>query len=63
MKAAGVSTKRETDVMDIVKMLREFVQYITEGFARIFGPNDDEYPSTGVQPYEGDPYQQSEKES
>jgi hypothetical protein len=43
--------------MDIFKPLRDLVQYITEAFARIFGPNDDEYPYVGVQPFEGDPHQ------
>ena len=27
---------------------------ITESFARIFKANDDDYPSVGVQPYEGE---------
>jgi len=43
--------------MNLSNFLQNFVQYITEGFARIFGPNDDEYPNVGIQPYEGDPYQ------
>jgi hypothetical protein len=45
--------------MDIPNVLQNFVQYITEAFARIFGPNDDEYPNVGIQPFEGDPYQQT----
>ncbi|WP_242577987.1 hypothetical protein [Chroococcus sp. FPU101] len=32
------------------------VQYLTEGFARIFSPTDDHYPETGVQPYDSEPY-------
>ncbi len=36
-------------------MMRSMSKYITEAFARIFGPNDDEYPNTGVQPFEGEP--------
>ena len=43
--------------MDISKLLSNVTKYITEAFARIFGPNDDEYPATGVQPFEGEPYQ------
>lgn len=41
--------------MDIPKVLNNMVQYITEAFARIFGPYDDEYPAIGVQPFEGEP--------
>jgi hypothetical protein len=43
--------------MYIGKILKDMIQYLAEAFARIFGPNDDEYPDIGVQPFEGDPYQ------
>ncbi|ACK73477.1 hypothetical protein PCC7424_5126 [Gloeothece citriformis PCC 7424] len=46
--------------MNIPKMMQDLVQYLAEGFARIFGPNDDEYPEIGTQPFEGDPYQAKE---
>ncbi len=29
-------------------------QYFVDPIARIFGPSDDNYPATGVQPFEGD---------
>lgn len=29
-------------------------QYVWDGAFRIFSPTRDEYPATGVQPYEGD---------
>lgn len=45
--------------MKVSEFLQNLVQYITEAFARIFGPNDDEYPNTGVQPFEGEPHQGS----
>ena len=44
--------------MGIGKLLSDITKYITEAFARIFGPNDDKYPATGVQPFEGEPYQE-----
>ncbi|PPS44059.1 hypothetical protein [Chroococcidiopsis sp. TS-821] len=31
------------------------VQYIWEAVSRIFGPSEDRYPATGVQPFEGEP--------
>lgn len=43
-------------VMKILEMLQDAVQYISEGVGRIFGPSDDQYPATGVQPYEGDSF-------
>ena len=42
--------------MMISKTLKDIIQYITEGFARIFSPTDDEYPAIGVQPFEGEEY-------
>lgn len=43
-------------VMVINKALKAITQYLTEAFARIFAPNDDEYPNIGVQPFEGEIY-------
>lgn len=31
-------------------------QYFAEPITRIFGPDDNSYPATGVQPYQGDSY-------
>jgi hypothetical protein len=42
--------------MMIDTTLKNIMQYLTEAFARIFGPNDDEYPAIGVQPFEGEIY-------
>lgn len=42
--------------MNISKMMDNLIQYISEAIARIFGPTDDEYPETGVQPFEGEPF-------
>jgi hypothetical protein len=44
--------------MKIFELLGNLTKYITEGFARIFSPNRDEYPEVGVQPFEGDTYQE-----
>ncbi|MFW6358147.1 MAG: isochorismate synthase [Chroococcales cyanobacterium] len=37
------------------KWLRNMIESIGEGVSRIFSPNDDDYPETGVQPYQGEP--------
>lgn len=33
-------------------------QYFVDPIARIFGPSDDNYPATGVQPFDGEPFAQ-----
>lgn len=41
--------------MKIFTRLQEMLQYVWDGVNRIFGPRDDDYPETGVQPFDGDP--------
>lgn len=41
--------------MSVPKFLDDIIQYVSGAVARIFGPSDDSYPNTGVQPYEGEP--------
>ncbi|MEM9908562.1 MAG: hypothetical protein AAF921_26480 [Cyanobacteria bacterium P01_D01_bin.44] len=42
--------------MKMTGWLNNILNYLSEAVSRIFGPDDDAYPNTGVQPYEGDPY-------
>ncbi len=42
--------------MKIFLWLKNIVQPILTGVARIFQPTDDDYPATGVQPFEGEIY-------
>jgi hypothetical protein len=46
----------ERKAMNIKDTLHNFVQYLTEAFARIFSPNNDEYPDVGMQPFDSEPY-------
>ena len=39
--------------MIVTKAVKNIIQYITEGFIAIFSPNNDSYPTIGVQPYGG----------
>ncbi|MBD2435851.1 hypothetical protein [Nostoc sp. FACHB-110] len=32
----------------------QVLNYVSDAVSRIFGPKDDNYPATGVQPFEGD---------
>jgi hypothetical protein len=41
--------------MQISKLFQDIITYFSEAMSRIFGLNDDAYPNTGVQPFEGDP--------
>lgn len=38
-----------------IALPRKVVRYLAEATIRIFSPSDDQYPKTGVQPFEGDP--------
>lgn len=42
--------------MIVNRTLKDVIQYLTEGFIRIFSPTDDRYPVIGVQPFEGEIY-------
>jgi hypothetical protein len=50
-----MDAKKRGGFMNLSMMMKNAVQYISEAVARIFGPTDDEYPPTGVQPFEGEP--------
>lgn len=39
--------------MNLSKSLRNAMRYISEAAVRLFSPSDDNYPNTGVQPFEG----------
>jgi hypothetical protein len=47
--------------MGIYKLLNSVTQYISEAVVRIFGPSDDAYPVTGVQPFSGEPFQRNKR--
>ncbi|MGK7872536.1 MAG: hypothetical protein AB4426_04265 [Xenococcaceae cyanobacterium] len=47
--------------MGIFKWLQQGIDYIVRGVARIFSARDDEYPETGVQPFEGEPYSENQE--
>ncbi|AFY75800.1 MAG: hypothetical protein IGR93_10030 [Hydrococcus sp. C42_A2020_068] len=42
--------------MKLLKDLQQVIQNIWLSILRIFSPRDDDYPETGVQPFEGEPY-------
>ena len=47
--------------MKIELMIRNAMQSLFEAAGRIFSPTDDQYPEIGVQPFEGEPYDDREQ--
>ncbi|ELS05393.1 hypothetical protein Xen7305DRAFT_00051360 [Xenococcus sp. PCC 7305] len=45
--------------MKVIETVRGMVNYLAEGFLRLFGPTNDEYPEIGIQPFEGEVYNPS----
>jgi hypothetical protein len=48
--------------MSITTWLQESLGSFSRAVARIFSPNDDHYPATGAQPYDGDPYDEKQSD-
>ncbi|WP_434686594.1 hypothetical protein [Pseudanabaena minima] len=45
----------------LARKLTDMVEYLSDAIAKIFTPNKDDFPATGVQPYKGDPASESSK--
>ncbi len=41
--------------MRLPKLIDNVITYVSGALTRVFGLNDDAYPPTGTQPYEGEP--------
>ncbi|MBF2063124.1 MAG: hypothetical protein IGS39_01620 [Calothrix sp. C42_A2020_038] len=44
-----------TTLQAIKEVPQKIINFISGAVARIFAPRDDDYPESGVQPFEGDP--------
>lgn len=40
--------------MSMPKFFDDIIQYFSAAISRIFGPDDNSYPETGVQPFDGE---------
>ncbi|MDJ0796629.1 MAG: hypothetical protein QNJ51_07285 [Calothrix sp. MO_167.B12] len=49
------TTNGSNIVQAIAQVPQKVFNFITTAFVRIFSPRDDDYPETGVQPFEGEP--------
>jgi hypothetical protein len=45
--------------MKLFDRIARFTQSVIEAVARLFSPNKDDYPETGVQPYTGEPSEET----
>lgn len=45
--------------MGILQKFEQMIDYVLQAVRRIFGPSDDDYPNSGVQPYEGEEPEES----
>lgn len=50
----SVQTQARTLLHTLVRGIQTSVKYLSDGVLRIFKAADDDYPATGVQPFEGD---------
>lgn len=49
------NANQQTIFQAVKEVPRKIVGYISVAVTRIFAPRDDNYPDTGVQPFEGEP--------
>jgi len=49
--------------MKIFSWLQNLVQSIWNDVGKLFQPTNDDYPETGVQPFEGEPYDDKQEYS
>lgn len=50
----STNKRSQTIIRTIQTIPQRVISYISGAVTRIFSPSDDNYPATGVQPYEGD---------
>lgn len=51
----SISRIARQKIQSITNIFQQLINYISGAVNRIFSPRDDDYPVTGVQPFEGDP--------
>lgn len=51
----STTTKGQNFWKSMPAVMRQTVEFILDAFKRIFAPRDDDYPTIGVQPFEGEP--------
>ncbi|MGL6337918.1 MAG: hypothetical protein ACRC80_02125 [Waterburya sp.] len=54
------NNKWESTFKNVLEVPRKLVRYIVTSTTRLFSPNDDDYPATGIQPFTGEPNEKGE---
>lgn len=50
----SIPSKIQQILKSIVEFPQKLINFTTNGTNKIFSPSNDDYPKSGVQPYEGD---------
>jgi hypothetical protein len=50
----SINTKMQQFGKSVLEITQQGVNFVLGGFKKIFSPTVDEYPSVGIQPFEGD---------
>ena len=50
----STNTGKKTFLQALKEAPQNMITYISGAVSRIFGPRDDNYPNTGVQPFDGE---------
>ena len=51
-------SKQHRRFESLLSLPLRIIRYVASPITRIFGPTDDEYPATGIQPFEGELFDQ-----
>jgi hypothetical protein len=51
----STSTRNQSLWQTVKSIPHNVIQFMSGAIVRIFGTSDDDYPETGVQPFEGEP--------
>jgi hypothetical protein len=54
LKGATFMSTSKNLVQNVQNLGQQVINYLSGAVSRIFGVRDDDYPTTGVQPFEGD---------
>lgn len=51
----SINGKLQQFSKSILEIPQQIINFVLDGFKKIFDKSEDEYPAVGVQPFEGDP--------
>ncbi len=51
----STASKARRMIKSVVEIPQKLITATTNGVSRIFSPSNDDYPKSGVQPYDGEP--------